>query len=99
VEDAREDRGRYRILSELGATEEVLREALARQNAIAFGLPLALGLCHTCMALVMMRNITGVSSAMPTIAVSAGAIAAFLVAGGAATRGQLRAVSREAAGQ
>lgn len=74
IEDARDDADRYLSMLRIGAPAGTLRRALLTQNAVAFGLPLALGLCHTAFALVMMRNISSYENLWPTLVVSAIAI-------------------------
>lgn len=71
IEDAKDDAERYRLLGEIGARRETIGRALLYQNLFAFGLPLAGGLCHAAVALVMMRNISGYSNVEPTLFVSA----------------------------
>ncbi|HWR11873.1 MAG TPA: FtsX-like permease family protein [Rectinemataceae bacterium] len=90
IEDARDDADRYHILLELGAEDGVVGRSLAIQNALAFGLPLVLGLCHTAAALRMLTNMSGYASAASTAAVSAGTVVAFVVAWLAATGSQSR---------
>jgi len=71
IEDAKDDAERYKLLGEIGARRETIGRALLYQNLFAFGLPLAGGLCHAAVALVMMRNISGYSNVEPTLFVSA----------------------------
>jgi hypothetical protein len=71
IEDAKDDAERYRLLGEIGARRETIGRALLYQNLFTFGLPLAGGLCHAAVALIMMRNISGYSNVEPTIFVSA----------------------------
>jgi hypothetical protein len=71
IEDAKDDAERFRLLGEIGARRETINRALLYQNLFAFGLPLAGGLCHAAIALVMMRNISGYSNVEPTLFVSA----------------------------
>lgn len=71
IEDAKDDAERFRLLGEIGARRDTINRALLYQNLFAFGLPLAGGLCHAAVALVMMRNISGYSNVEPTLFVSA----------------------------
>ena len=92
IEDAKDDADRFRLLGEIGARRETINRALLYQNLFAFGLPLAGGLCHAAVALVMMRNISGYSNVEPTLFVSA-LIALFFAAFAAlATARQSRSI-------
>jgi putative ABC transport system permease protein len=71
IEDLRDDGDRYLAMLRIGAPRKTLRRALLLQNGCIFGLPLAVGLCHTAFALAMMRNIAGYASLAPTLVVSA----------------------------
>ena len=90
IEDARDDAGRYRVLNELGAEDGVVKRSLAIQNALAFGMPLILGLCHTFAALRMLTNLSGYASGSATAFVSVGTVLAFVAAWLAATNAQAR---------
>jgi putative ABC transport system permease protein len=80
TEDSRDDADRYRILQEIGASRRVIRSSLALQDLFSFGLPLAIGLAHCAVALVMMRNISGFQSALPTLIVAGASVPLFVAA-------------------
>jgi putative ABC transport system permease protein len=93
IEDSRDDGERYLSMLRIGAPAGTIRRALLLQNAAAFGLPLAVGLCHTAFALVMMRNISGYANLVPTLIVSALLAAAMAAAALFATNKQEAMVS------
>jgi hypothetical protein len=87
--DARDDLGRRLELRDLGASRGTVLLALLLQNAFLFGLPLAFGLAHSAVALAMLRSFATVSSAGPTLAVCAAAIACFALLVSLLSRSQL----------
>lgn len=57
--EAREERGRYTVLRDIGVNGREIRGIVARQMAVVFGLPLLVGIAHSAAALFALRNLLG----------------------------------------
>jgi len=57
--EAQEERSRYAVLRDIGVSRSEVRQIVARQMAVVFGLPLLVGICHSTAALIALRNLLG----------------------------------------
>lgn len=54
--EANDDKERYVILKNIGISKEEIREAIAKQMRVVFGLPLLISICHSAVALKALEN-------------------------------------------
>jgi len=59
--EAQEERSRYVVLRDIGVSRSEVRQIVARQMAVVFGLPLLVGICHSTAALLALRNLLGMN--------------------------------------
>ncbi|MFZ2413549.1 MAG: hypothetical protein WAW16_04955, partial [Candidatus Cryosericum sp.] len=59
--EAQEERARYIVLRDIGVSRIEVRQTVARQMAVVFGLPLLVGVCHSTAALIALRNLLGMN--------------------------------------
>lgn len=59
--EAQEERARYIVLRDIGVSRIEVRQIVARQMAVVFGLPLLVGVCHSTAALIALRNLLGMN--------------------------------------
>ena len=59
--EAQEERPRYVVLRDIGVSRSEVRQIVARQMAVVFGLPLLVGICHGTAALIALRNLLGMN--------------------------------------
>lgn len=59
--EAQEERSRYVVLRDIGVSRSEVRQVVARQMAVVFGLPLLIGICHSTAAFFALRNLLGMN--------------------------------------
>lgn len=81
--DAADSARRYRLLSKLGASRPMIDGALFKQVLVYFAFPLAVGVAHTLCAMQVVSDVVRVFGFFDIGAVSAIAVAVFLLVYGA----------------
>lgn len=61
------DKGKYTILKKIGMTRVEIKKAVSMQVGLSLLLPLAVGIIHSLFAIAALRNMLGISLAVPTI--------------------------------
>lgn len=75
LSEAYMDKEKYKILSKIGITDDELKNAISKQVAIYFALPLIVGSMHTCFAITILGRLMECSLLLPTVS----SIAAFVI--------------------
>lgn len=71
--------GRYRLLHELGAPAAQVNRSVLSQTALCFGFPLAVGLCHSVVALAVLAEVMTVLAPIDVTSSIGLAVAIFVV--------------------